>query len=219
MFDTFMTLFFGNTTNFTLPLWLDLSAVMVGAVSGVLVAQEKNLDLVGFCALSVMGGLGGGLVRDTIMQQGGVYALDSAFAIPSVVVVALVGFVFPRAYSKHPHALEWVDIISIGLFAAAGTDKALTYALSPWASVLMGVLTAVGGGMVRDICTGTTPKIFKQSNYYALCAIAGCVAHYIGVCAFGASRVVGAWLCVGVIVVLRRLSLHYGWKSPVPKKK
>lgn len=219
MFDEVITVLFGSGTSFTLPLWLDLSAVMVGAVSGVLVAQEKNLDLVGFCALSVMGGLGGGLVRDTIMQQGGVYALDSKLAIPSVVVVALVGFFFPHAYSKHPHALEWIDIFSIGLFAAAGTDKALTFSLSPWACVLMGVLTAVGGGMVRDICTGTTPKIFKQSNYYALCAIAGCVAHYIGVCAFGASRVVGAWLCVGVIVVLRRLSLHYGWKSPVPKKK
>ena len=61
-----------DTSALTLPLWLDLASVIVGAISGVLVAQQKKLDLVGFMALAVMGGLGGGLIRDTIMQRGGV---------------------------------------------------------------------------------------------------------------------------------------------------
>ena len=77
----------------SIPLWLDLASVMVGALSGVLVAQERKLDLIGFMALSVLGGLGGGLIRDMIMQRGGIYALDSQFAIPSVVIVAWLSLI------------------------------------------------------------------------------------------------------------------------------
>lgn len=203
-----------DTSALTLPLWLDLASVIVGAISGVLVAQQKKLDLVGFMALAVMGGLGGGLIRDTIMQRGGVYALDSTFAIPSTVITALCAFMFPSALTRHPRCVEWVDIISIGLFAAAGTDKAMSFMLSPWACVLMGTLTAVGGGMIRDVCTHDTPRIFKSSNYYAICAIAGSVVSYVSVFVLYINRPIAATLCVVTVVILRRISLHFNLITP-----
>ena len=198
----------------SIPLWLDLAAVMVGAISGVLVAQEQKLDLIGFLSLAVLGGLGGGLIRDMIMQRGGTYAIDSVFAIPSVCIVGIAGFFFPGFLTQHPRSLEWVDIFSVGLFAAAGTDKAMAYYLSPWACVLMGTLTGVGGGMARDIFIGQAPRIFKQSNYYAICAIAGSIAAYIAVFHLHMYRPFAAAICVFITVVLRRLSLHYNWVSP-----
>lgn len=187
----------------SIPLWLDLASVMVGALSGVLVAQERKLDLIGFMALSVLGGLGGGLIRDMIMQRGGIYALDSQFAIPSVVIVACVGFLFPSFLTKHPKSLEWIDILSVGLFAAAGTDKAMAFYLSPWACVLMGTLTGVGGGMARDIFIGNTPRIFQRSNYYAICAIAGSLVSYTAVFGLYMHRPIAAALCVLATVALR----------------
>ena len=203
-----------DMSTLSIPLWLDLASVMVGAISGVLVAQEQKLDLVGFVSLAVLGGLGGGLIRDMIMQRGGVYAIDSVLAIPSVCIVGVAGFFFPGFLKRHPRSLEWVDIISVGLFAAAGTDKAMAYYLSPWACVLMGTLTGVGGGMARDIFIGQAPRIFKQSNYYAICAIAGSAAAYEAVFSLHMYRPIAAALCVIITVVLRRLSLHYNWVSP-----
>ena len=165
----------------SIPVWLDLAAVVVGSASGLLVAQDRKLDLVGHIVLAMLGGLGGGLIRDIIMQRGGVYMISSEMAIPVTVLAGLVGFLFPGIFRKVPNLLEWVDIISVGLFVAAGTDKAVIYSLSPWAAVLMGTATGVGGGMMRDIFLGDTPRIFQRSNLYAICAVAGSVVYYVAI--------------------------------------
>lgn len=199
----------------SIPVWLDLSAVVIGSVSGILVAQERKLDPVGYVALAVICGLGGGLVRDVIMQRGGVYMLDSAAAIPLTVTAGLFGFLFPSILKKFPNLLEWVDIISVGLFVAAGTDKAIVYSLTPWAAVLMGTITGVGGGMVRDICLGDTPRIFQRSNFYAVCALAGAVAYYAGVLLICFNRTWAVVLCVAITVGLRRYSLRFNVLSPI----
>ena len=95
----------------SIPVWLDLAAVVVGSASGLLVAQDRKLDLVGHIVLAMLGGLGGGLIRDIIMQRGGVYMISSEMAIPVTVLAGLVGFLFPGIFRKVPNLLEWVDII------------------------------------------------------------------------------------------------------------
>ena len=196
-----------------IPIWLDLLSVMVGSLSGILVAREKELDLVGFIALSLMCGLGGGLLRDMIMQRGGVYVLTSPLAIPLSTATGILGFLFSGALLKFPSLWEWVDIFSVALFVAAGTGKAMNYQLSLWSCLLMGTFTGVGGGMLRDISLGDTPRIFQRSNLYALCAVVGSAAYYLLIY-IGINRfwvVVG---CVSVVVTLRRLSLRYDIMSP-----
>ena len=130
----------------SLPAWLDLASVAVGGISGALVAKERKLDPIGFIGLSMLCGLGGGLVRDMAMQVGSVYMLDNPYAIPATVVIGLAVFFFGRLFEKVPNLLEWVDIISVGLFALGGTDKAIVHALLPVSAILMGTLTGVGGG-------------------------------------------------------------------------
>ena len=80
----------------SIPYWLDLLTVIIGAISGILVARDRHLDLVGFVGLGLLGGLGGGLIRDTMMQEGGVYMLNSPYAIPAAVFTAVLLFMFPE---------------------------------------------------------------------------------------------------------------------------
>lgn len=196
------------------PVWLDLLAVVVGSLSGLLYARERHLDLVGYVGLAILCGLGGGLVRDTIMQVGDVYMLRSKWAIVLSVATGLIGFLFPSSISAHPHFMEWVDILSVGLFAAAGADKAILYRLYPIPVIMMGTITGVGGGMMRDIFLGEVPNIFKRSNWYALCAIAGSGVYYLCVVTFGLHKGWAAVVSVLVTMLLRRISLHYDLYSP-----
>ena len=198
----------------SLPEWLELASIFVGSMSGLLVARERKLDLVGFFGLALLCGLGGGLIRDMMMQRGGVYMLDSPFAIGTALAAAIVVFLFPQPFSRHPHILEWVDILAVGLFAVMGTDKAVVYGLNPLAVILMGTITGIGGGMLRDVFLGEVPRIFQRSNFYAICAVAGSAEYWFCVAFMPLDKGVAAIAGIFVTVALRRLSLHFDVKSP-----
>lgn len=198
-----------------IPEWLDLSAVVVGALAGVLVAQERELDLVGYVGMCLICALGGGLLRDVIMQKGDVYALSSRWAIPLCVITAVVGFAFPRTVSHFPNLYEWVDMFSVALFVIAGTSKAMAYQLTFSAVVLMGTITGVGGGMLRDVFLGEIPQVFRRSNLYALCAVAGAICLYVCAQIKELDQTLAAVITIVVIVAMRRISLKFDIKSPV----
>lgn len=197
-----------------IPDWLDLLAVVVGALAGVLVAAERNLDLVGFIGMCFICALGGGLLRDVIMQVGDVYVLSSRWPIFLCVITALVGFAFPHAVSHFPNLYEWVDMFSVALFVVAGTNKAIYHNLHTGAVLLMGTITGVGGGMLRDVFLGETPQVFRRSNLYALCAAAGSLCFDLCQCVGKLDNTVSIVATVVVVVALRRISLHYDIKSP-----
>lgn len=197
-----------------LPFALEMLGVIVGGMGGALNACERKLDIVGAVALSMVCGLGGGLIRDTIMQSGSVYMLDSPYAIPVTVTVGLVVFFFRSPFERHPNAIEWLDILSVALFAVAGTDKALVYGLSPLAVLLMGVLTGNGGGLLRDIVLGDVPKLFQRANWYGICSLGGSTAYYLLVVMAEAEKGTAGIIAVLVTVAMRRLSLRYDLKSP-----
>lgn len=197
-----------------MPQWLDLLAVLVGAIAGVLVSQERKLDLVGFVGMCLICALGGGLLRDSIMQVGSVYALDSRWPVTLCVIAALVGFCFPSAALIFPKLYEWVDIVSVALFVIAGTDKAIVHQLYPSGIVLMGTITGVGGGMLRDVFLGEVPKVFQRSNFYALCAVMGSICYFVCICLLGFDQTVSSVATVAVVVLLRQASLRFNIMSP-----
>ncbi len=197
----------------TVHSWLDLLSVVVGALAGVLVGHERKLDLVGFIGMCLICALGGGLLRDAIMQVGDVYALNSELAIPLCVATALVGFAFPSVVARHPGLYEWVDMFSVAMFVLAGTSKAYSYNLHAAAGVLMGVLTGVGGGMLRDVFLGEVPQVFQRSNFYALCAMTGAAVYWICM-RVGLAEQVTNVATVLVVVAIRRVSLRYDIMSP-----
>ncbi len=197
----------------SIPIWLELVAIVVSSISGVLTAREERLDLVGAVCLAVACALGGGLLRDMILQVGDVYILRQPAALPAALITAVVAFLIPSVLQKQDRAIAILDIFAVGLYAATGADKALVYGFNPLICITMGFFTGVGGGMLRDICLGTTPQIFQRSNFYAVCAIAG-AGVYVAVVAAGAPHVAAVAACVAATMLLRWTSLRFGIMSP-----
>ncbi len=197
-----------------IPFWLEMFAVVAASISGVLVAREHKLDLVGAVALAVVCGLGGGLLRDMTLQVGNVYILNQPMALPLSIATAAIIYIFPAIVDKPDKLIPLLDIISVGIYAATGADKALVYGFAPAVCIMMGFFTAVGGGMLRDGFMGVVPGIFQRTNFYAIAAIAGS-ASYVSLVKSGlVSNVAALVVCVIVTMGLRWLSLRFDIKSP-----
>lgn len=197
-----------------IPFWLEMFAVVAASISGVLVAREHKLDLVGAVALAVVCGLGGGLLRDMTLQVGNVYILNQPMALPLSIATAAIIYIFPAIVDKPEKLIPLLDIISVGIYAATGADKALVYGFAPAVCIMMGFFTAVGGGMLRDSFMGVVPGIFQRTNFYAIAAIAGSASYVCLVMSGIMSNVAALVACVAVTMTLRWLSLRFDIKSP-----
>lgn len=197
-----------------IPFWLEMFAVVAASISGVLVAREHKLDLVGAVALAVVCGLGGGLLRDMTLQVGNVYILNQPMALPLSIATAAIIYIFPAIVDKPEKLISLLDIISVGIYAATGADKALVYGFAPAVCIMMGFFTAVGGGMLRDGFMGVVPGIFQRTNFYAIAAIAGSTSYVCLVMSGIMSNVAALVVCVAVTMGLRWLSLRFDIKSP-----
>ncbi len=161
---------------------LDLTGVVINGAIGGTIARQRRFDLVGFGFLALFSALGGGLLRDTFMQKG----TPAAFADPTYLGFALLGGLI--AWVAHFEGRSWDvffrygDAIVLGVWSVTGSLKAMTYGM-PWPSaILCGMLTAVGGGMIRDIAVGNVPAIFGGNTIYATPALLGAstlVAFYL----------------------------------------
>lgn len=150
---------------------LDLIGVVLNGVIGGTIARQRNFDIIGFAFLALFSALGGGMLRDTLMQRG----TPAAIAEPMYMGMAIAGGLLAMGFHLQGRAWELFrvhgDAVILGVWAVTGSTKALTYGM-PWASALfMGMLTAVGGGMIRDIATGSVPSIFGGNTLYATPAI------------------------------------------------
>ena len=161
-----------------LPLYVDLAAVGVGAFAGALFAIfNKRFDLIGVIAIAIMTGLGGGLIRDLFLGVGRPSALQDNNYIITVVVAVLMALLLGRWYhSSRTLANKIVtalDSIAMGLFTVAGTYKALIFNAPVTVAILLGVITAVGGGVLRDVLARRTPAIFTGGPLYATATLIG----------------------------------------------
>jgi uncharacterized membrane protein YeiH len=150
---------------------IDLIGVLANAVLGGVVARSERLDPVGFGVLAILSGLGGGLIRDTLLQAG----TPAALVDPSYILTALAGAAL--AFVLHVEGRAWdrlfpfVDAVALGCWAAVGAQKTLASGLGWLPAVLLGTITAVGGGMVRDVVLRRIPTIFGGNTLYATCAL------------------------------------------------
>jgi uncharacterized membrane protein YeiH len=150
---------------------IDLIGVFANAVLGGVMARAERLDPVGFGVLAILSGLGGGLIRDTLLQKGTPVALVD----PSYILTALAGAAL--AFVLHVEGRAWdrvfpfVDALALGCWAAVGAQKTLGFGLGWLPAVLLGTITAVGGGMVRDVVLRRIPIIFGGTTLYATSAL------------------------------------------------
>jgi uncharacterized membrane protein YeiH len=191
---------------------LDLLGVLVMALAGGEIASRLRFDPVGYAAIGVVSGLGGGILRDLILDVG----VPAAFSGPWYLVCALGGAGI--SYVVRAEGRLWgrlvltMDSLGLGLWAATGTAKSLAYGLDPLPAILLGVLTAVGGGALRDVMVGRVPTIFGGGVLYATNALVTAVTTWI-VVAIG----LPSWSVLGPVALgalLAVLSAWRGWGLP-----
>jgi uncharacterized membrane protein YeiH len=200
----------------TVPPLIDLGAVLVGGMTGTLLAVRKRFDLVGGVTLAIVAGVGGGIIRDVLLQQGPPAALQDSRYLVTGLIAAAVGFYRSGDVARIGRVLTLVDALNLGVFTVVGALKALNAGLAPVPAVFLGIVTAVGGGILRDVLAGEAPSLFQTGELYAT------------VSALGSTLFVALWeselvsgpvagvVAIIVMVLLRLLAVRYGWRAPKP---
>ncbi|WP_299295752.1 trimeric intracellular cation channel family protein [uncultured Mobiluncus sp.] len=150
---------------------LDITGVFLNGILGGRLARQKRFDLVGFGVLAVVSALGGGIIRDIMLNNAPPVALTDKFYLTMALAGALVAGLWKLDGKWSRRTLILFDALVLGIWAGTGTQKALSLGFDVIPSILMGVVTAIGGGMVRDIAAGNVPMVFGGSSLYAIPAI------------------------------------------------
>jgi uncharacterized membrane protein YeiH len=194
---------------------LDLAGIFVFAVTGALVAVRKTLDVFAVLVLASVTGLGGGFIRDVLIGATPPAALADWRYLMVPVAAGLVTFAFHPTVGRLERVVTVFDAFGLALFCVTGTLKALSYGLGPVPAALMGMVTGIGGGMLRDVLAGRVPVIF-DGVLYATPALAGAAVAVV-LDRLGLPVWVVATAGSGTCVVWRLLALRRGWRAPMPR--
>lgn len=197
---------------------LNLIGTFVFAISGALLAVRKNYDIVGMAVLAGITAIGGGVIRDLIIGAVPPVAFTEAiyFWIP-LLAVALTFFAHVQLKRLNVAVLVF-DAAGLAVFCISGTAKALNYGLGPAAAIVLGVLTAIGGGIMRDVLAYDEPAVLQAgSQLYALPAVLGsAIVVIIPHLPINSSLTAG--LTAAMVFVLRLLALRFGLRAPQPRR-
>tara|TARA_R110002049_G_scaffold61408_17_gene163615 strand:- start:2655 stop:3242 length:588 start_codon:yes stop_codon:yes gene_type:complete len=185
------------------------------AISGAVAASRKNMDIFGFCVLALMPAVGGGTLRDLLLDRHPVFWV----ANPSYVIVALVAAVavFLGVYKPgtRQRLLLWTDALGMALFASMGTEISLGFGTGALVAVMLGVATAVTGGIIRDIMCGEVPLVLTKEIYATAAFVAGLV--YVAVAYGGGTRTIALITATAAGFAVRGLAITYNWTLPPPR--
>ena len=203
------------TTAAILP-WLDLLGTFVFAISGAVAGVRRRLDLFGVLVLSFAAGSAGGILRDVLIGSIPPVAINNWRIIAASTIAGIFVFLtFPHApgTGKQRRLVRVFDAAGLALFAVTGTQKALDYGLSPVTAPLLGMLSGIGGGMLRDILVTETPAVFR-GEVYALAALAG-AATIVLADQLSISPTLGALGGAALCFTIRIFAIRHGWELPV----
>ena len=193
---------------------LDLIGIFVFAISGALLAVRKNFDVFGMAVLAEVTALGGGLFRDLVIGAVPPAAFtDLGYFLTPLLATLLVFFLHPQV-ERIQVAVNVFDAAGLGLFCVAGTAKAYDYGLNLTASVALGLATAVGGGVLRDVLANEVPSLLRwDRDLYAVPAIVGSALAALCI-RYDALNPFTSGLAVITAFVLRLLAMRYHWRAP-----
>lgn len=192
-----------------------MTGVFAFAISGGLLGVRKGLDAFGVLVLAAATGLGGGFIRDVLIGAVPPAALADWRSVAVPVVAGLITFWFHPALSRMERLVTLFDAFGLGLFCVAGALKALDYGLGPIPAALMGTLTAVGGGVVRDLLAGRVPVVLR-GELYAIPALVGAAVAVVG-----DSSALPTWTfaipAAALATTWRLVAVWRGWQAPLPR--
>jgi uncharacterized membrane protein YeiH len=200
-----------------MPLWVEILAVVVGSTAGMVAARRHVFDLVGVVALAITTGLGGGILRDILLQHGPPVALTRHGLVIAAVAVGLIGGLAPIAWDAMGRAatlaLVVLDALFLGIYAILSATKALELGLPATPCILVGVIGGVGGAVLRDVFLNEKPQVFVPGTLYAVPTAIAVTAYVLLVRALE----LGPWIaapCIAGVIVLRLLAHELGWTLP-----
>ena len=198
---------------FHLPIQFDLAAIFLFALTGAWVGIRRHHDFVGVFVLALVTGVGGALIRDGMFLQEVPAVLRDQRYLYAVLGAALLGGLTYRLARRFERVIAAVDALGLGAYAVVGMQKSFAAGLSPMAAVLIGVVNAVGGGILRDVIVREEPLLLKPGQLYVLACLVGCAGFVILSHHYGVEVELAAWSAIAVTVLLRGLAIRFNWRT------
>jgi len=195
---------------------LDFASVLIFAITGALVASRAQLDLVGFAFIACLTALGGGTLRDLLLDRNPIFWMAQPAYLGVACAAALTVFFTAHLLESRYRTLIWLDSAALAVAVAAGAGVALALAQHPVIVILMGMITGCMGGLMRDVVVGQVPLILKQGELYVTAAFAGAATAAL-LNPYVTEPLYALATCAAVTWILRAGSLHFGWHLPVYK--
>lgn len=192
---------------------LEYAGTFAGAISGVRLASIKRFDWFGAYVIGLVTALGGGTLRDILLNIPPFWMTSPSYVVTTFVAVVCVS-IFGRRFIDGKITWYVWDTLSISFFMVIGLEKSLAQSHTWWCALFMGVITAVFGGVLRDICINEVPLIFRKEIYALACAAGGVIYLVLRYVA-GLDTRICATVCVLSIFIIRALAIKYGWGVPV----
>jgi uncharacterized membrane protein YeiH len=198
----------------TMPDWLQLVGAAVFAMSGALAAARRGMDPFGVIVIAIVTAIGGGTIRDLLLDRHPVFWIEDPSHLVVSIVAAVFTLVYARARRPPTHSLAIADALGLALFTIVGAQIAEQEVRNPILIVLMGAMTGVAGGVIRDVLSAEIPLIFRKGELYATPAVAG-AALFVLLDGMGISRPAPALTAMTAIVGLRLAAILWGWHLPI----
>jgi uncharacterized membrane protein YeiH len=199
----------------SIELLIEVLGTLAFALSGLIAGLRKRFDLVGICMVSGVTAFGGGTLRDVILDRRPFFWVENSYWLWGLIALCLIGSAFLK--SKHidftEKAIQIPDALGLGLFATLGTQIALIQHMDPIVAVLMGVFTAVFGGILRDIFCNEVPKAFSDHQPYAIIAFIGGWV-YVILIHLGVTELLSSLTSFLSITIFRLVAINRNWQLP-----
>lgn len=199
----------------TILLVIEVGGTIAFAMSGLLEAIRKRMDIVGVFSVAFVSAFGGGTVRDVLLDRRPLFWIQNQEYVWIVLALALTAPLWLKTVRHRitENAMEFADACGLGLFAISGASIASAAGMPPLVSVLMGAITAVFGGVSRDVLCNEIPKVYHDHRPYTLCAVVGCTV-FLGLDALGLAAHVSMIAGICTATGSRLLAVVLGWKLP-----
>jgi len=205
----------GDVTLIDVPTWLDLLTIVVAALGGALFASRRGVTVTGVLLIAVAAGLGGGMIRDVLLDVGPPLAISDRAYLPAAAIAAVCGMLLARWSSRLAWPMLLLDSLALGLFAVVGVERTLAADYPPASAVLIGVIAAIAGGIIRDLLAGDAPAIMQAGPWDASAALVGTVVMVVLVAGLDVPTGVVEWPIILLIAALVVLSTTLGWRAPM----
>lgn len=200
----------------TLLTTLDYLSVFIFALTGALAASRAQLDLVGFLFIASLTAVGGGTVRDVLLNRDMVFWIANPWFIGTACAAAILVFFTAHRLESRRRTLDWLDAGALAVAVPAGVGVAMALGHGPAVVVMMGMATGAFGGLMRDVVCNEVPMVLRQGELYLSAAFAGALTA-LAVVALTAATLPALLACAAMTFLLRAGSLVFGWRLPVYK--